>query len=235
MRVASISGGTDIVSCFALGNPWLPVRRGELQAPGLGMAVEVFNSQGQPVIGQTGELVCLEPFPSQPIGFWGDTTGEKYQEAYFSHFKNIWAQGDYAVKTPYGGLIILGRSDAVLNPGGVRIGTAEIYRQVEVLSEVVDCLAAGHKIRDDEEIWLFVVLREGINLNEGLVSKIKNQIKANTSPRHVPSRIIAVPDLPRTRSGKLAEIVVKKIINSEDVDNKSALANPESLEFFKTI
>lgn len=235
VRVASISGGTDIVSCFALGNPWLPVRRGELQAPGLGMAVEVFNSQGQPVIGQTGELVCLEPFPSQPIGFWGDTTGEKYQEAYFSHFKNIWAQGDYAVKTPYGGLIILGRSDAVLNPGGVRIGTAEIYRQVEVLSEVVDCLAAGHKIRDDEEIWLFVVLREGINLNEGLVSKIKNQIKANTSPRHVPSRIIAVPDLPRTRSGKLAEIAVKKIINSEDVDNKSALANPESLEFFKTI
>lgn len=231
--LASISGGTDIISCFALGTPVDPVRRGEIQGRGLGLAVSVFNDEGNPVTGEKGELVCAKPFPSQPLGFWNDPGNEKYHAAYFARFPNVWCHGDFAELTAHGGMVIYGRSDTVLNPGGVRIGTAEIYRQVERIPEVLESLAVGQSWRHDERIILFVQLKEGVLLSEGLIQKIKARIRENTTPRHVPARIIAVSDIPRTKNGKIAERAVHDLIHEKAVKNQEALANPESLEQFK--
>lgn len=233
MRISSISGGSDIISCFALGNPILPVYRGQLQCLGLGMAVQVFDEKGEALIGKTGELVCTSSFPSKPIYFWGDPRGEKYHQAYFAKYPNVWAHGDYAQLTQEGGLIIYGRSDATLNPGGIRIGTAEIYNQVEKIHDVLDCLAVAQNWEGSERIILFVVLADQVTLDETLKDKIKSTIRENTSAHHVPAKIIAVPDLPRTLNGKLAELAVKNIIHHEEVKNIDALINPEALEYFK--
>ncbi|USD36743.1 acetoacetate--CoA ligase [Ferrimonas sp. SCSIO 43195] len=231
--LSSISGGTDIVSCFALGNPIKPVYRGQLQSPGLGMKVEVYNEQGQPLQQQKGELVCTTPFVSMPIGFWGDDDGSNYHHAYFDRFDNVWAHGDYAETTAEGGLIIHGRSDAVLNPGGVRIGTAEIYRQVEKVDQVQESLAIGQQWQDDVRVVLFVVLKPGTRLTDALQQQIRTTIRANTTPRHVPAKIIQVQDLPKTLSGKLVELAVRKVVHGQAVTNTDALANPESLQQFK--
>jgi acetoacetyl-CoA synthetase len=233
VQLASISGGTDIVSCFALGNPLLPVYRGELQCRGLGMNVQVFDDNGHALQSQQGELVCTTPFPSMPLGFWNDADGSRYRAAYFERFPNVWTHGDYAVLTERGGVIILGRSDAVLNPGGVRIGTAEIYRQVEKLTEVVESLAVGQDWDNDVRVVLFVRLRPGIGLDPALEKKIRDVIRANTTPRHVPARIVAVPDIPRTISGKIVELAVRNVIHGRPVKNTDALANPEALEHFR--
>jgi acetoacetyl-CoA synthetase len=232
-QLASISGGTDIVSCFALGVPTLPVRRGEIQARGLGMAVEIFDENGRPVRGRQGELVCTAPFPSMPIGFWNDPDGARYRAAYFERFPGVWHHGDFAEITAAGGLVIHGRSDAVLNPGGVRIGTAEIYRQVESLPEVLESLAIGQEWRGDVRVVLFVRLREGTALDEALKKKIRDTIRRNTTPRHVPAKILAVPDIPRTKSGKIVELAVREIVHGRPVKNLEALANPEALEHFR--
>lgn len=232
--LSSISGGTDIISCFLLGNPIGPVWRGELQTRGLGLAVAVFDEEGNPVIGKKGELVCTKPFPSQPLGFWNDPNGEKYHAAYFARFPNVWHHGDFVELTPHEGMIIYGRSDTVLNPGGIRIGTAEIYRQVDQIEEVLECLAVGQAWQHDERIVLFVRLRDGIFLNETLCQKIKNQIRQNTTPRHVPAKILDVSDIPRTKNGKIAEQAVRNIINGEPVKNQEALANPEALDQFQS-
>ena len=235
LQLASISGGTDILSCFALGNPLLPVRRGELQCRGLGMAVEIWNDEGEAVTGEHGELVCTQPFPSAPVGFWNDPDGARYRAAYFERFDGVWAHGDFAELTESGGLIIHGRSDAVLNPGGVRIGTAEIYRQVEKLDEVLESIAIGQNWKDDVRVVLFVVLRDGIELDGALEQRIRQVIRVNTTPRHVPAKIIAVPEIPRTRSGKIVEIAVRSVVHGEPVQNTEALANPEALEHFRDI
>lgn len=240
----SISGGTDIISCFALGSPLLPVYRGQLQCPGLGMAVDVWDDNGKSIRGQLGEvkgeLVCTESFPCMPVGFWNDPDGEKYHNAYFAEFDNIWAHGDYAEVTPQGGLIIHGRSDAVLNPGGVRIGTAEIYRQVEKLDEVVEGLAIGQEWQDDVRVVLFVVLKEGIELDDGsdkngLTQKIRSQIRTHCTPRHVPAKVVQVPELPRTISGKIVELAVRNVVHGRPVKNTDALKNPEALNYFKDL
>lgn len=231
--LASISGGTDIISCFMLGNPISPVWRGELQTRGLGLAVAVYNEEGQPIVGEKGELVCTKPFPSQPLGFFNDTDGKKYHSAYFSRFPNVWHHGDFVALTPHDGMIIYGRSDTVLNPGGVRIGTAEIYRQVEQIPEVLESIAVGQAWHQDERIVLFVHLKEGTALNEILIQKIKNQIRKNATPRHVPAKIVEVTDIPRTKNGKLAEQAVRNLIHGEPVKNHEALANPESLDQFQ--
>lgn len=233
--LSSISGGTDIISCFALGNPILPVYRGELQSRGLGLAVAVWDEDGEPVVGEAGELVCTQAFPSMPIGFWGDEDGSRYRAAYFEHFPGIWTHGDWVEQTPRGGLIIHGRSDATLNPGGVRIGTAEIYRQVELLEEVLESLVIGQQHDDDVRVVLFVRLREGATLDDALEARIRHQIKRGASPHHVPRKIIAVPDLPRTISGKLTELAVRNVVHGRDVKNRDALANPEALEFFRDL
>jgi len=233
IQLASISGGTDIVSCFALGNPLLPVYRGELQCRGLGMKVEVWNDDGRPVIDEKGELVCTEPFPSMPTGFWNDADGSRYRAAYFERFPGIWHHGDYALLTPRGGLVILGRSDAVLNPGGVRIGTAEIYRQVEQLDEVLESVVVGQDVGNDVRVVLFVRLREGQVLDEALRDRIRRQIRANTTPRHVPAKIVQVPEIPRTISGKIVELAVRETIHGRPVKNTDALANPAALEHFR--
>lgn len=233
--LASISGGTDIISCFALGCPMLPVYRGELQCPGLGMAVEIFNDDGNPILEQKGELVCSQAFPSMPIYFWDDADGRKYHDAYFDQFDNIWAHGDYGEITAQGGVIIHGRSDAVLNPGGVRIGTAEIYRQVEAVEGVQESIVVGQNWQDDVRVILFVTLKPGVELTEELVTKIKQQIRANTTPRHVPAKVIQVADIPRTISGKIVELAVRKVIHNEVVKNKDALANPEALDLFANL
>ncbi|MCE1181039.1 MAG: acetoacetate--CoA ligase [Rhodocyclales bacterium] len=234
--LASISGGTDIVSCFVLGNPVLPVYRGEIQCRGLGMAVAVFNEAGQPVRAEKGELVCTRPFPSMPIGFWNDADGKKYHAAYFERFENIWWHGDFAELTEHDGLIIYGRSDATLNPGGVRIGTAEIYRQVEQLPEILEALVIGQDWppgrNDDVRIVLFVRLQEGLTLDQPLIERIKQQIRDNTTPRHVPARVVQVQDIPRTKSGKIVELAVRNIVHAQPVKNVEALANPEALEYF---
>ncbi|MCC5873791.1 MAG: acetoacetate--CoA ligase, partial [Gammaproteobacteria bacterium] len=232
LQLASISGGTDIVSCFALGSPLLPVRRGELQCRGLGMAVDVFDEQGQPVRQTKGELVCTRPFPSMPVGFWNDPDGTKYRAAYFERFPGIWCHGDFAELTQHDGLIIHGRSDATLNPGGVRIGTAEIYRQVEKVDEVIDCLAIGQDFRGDVRVLLFVVLREGVDFDDGLIRRIREVIRANATPRHVPAKILAVTDLPRTVSNKISEIAVRDVVHGRPVANTEALLNPEALAEF---
>jgi acetoacetyl-CoA synthetase len=235
LQLSSISGGTDIISCFVLGNPLLPVRRGELQCKGLGMAVEIRDDDGRPVVGRRGELVCTRPFPSAPVGFWNDPDGSRYRSAYFERFPGVWAHGDFAEETAEGGFVIHGRSDAVLNPGGVRIGTAEIYRQVEKLDEVLESLAIGQQWEDDVRVVLFVVLRPGVALDEGLVSRIRDVIRRNTTPRHVPAKIIAVPELPRTRSGKIVEIAVRSVVHGEPVRNTEALANPSALAYFRDL
>jgi len=232
MCLSSISGGTDIISCFALGNPVLPVYRGELQCRGLGMKVEVWNDYGKPVRQEKGELVCTAPFPSMPIGFWNDPEGEKYHSAYFDRFPNVWCHGDYVELTAQDGIIIYGRSDAVLNPGGVRIGTAEIYRQVEQLDEVVESLVIGQEWEGDVRVVLFVRLREGLDLDETLIDRIRKQIRANTTPRHVPARVVQVTDIPRTKSGKIVELAVREVVHGRPVKNKEALANPEALDQF---
>ncbi|MDO8697747.1 MAG: acetoacetate--CoA ligase, partial [Pseudomonas sp.] len=233
--LSSISGGTDIVSCFALGNPVLPVWRGELQCKGLGMDVQVWNDAGQPVLGEKGELVCSRHFPSMPVGFWNDSDGSKFQAAYFETFPGIWAHGDYAEITAHGGLLIHGRSDAVLNPGGVRIGTAEIYRQVEKVEAVLESIAIGQQWDDDVRVVLFVRLREGIELTDALQAEIRQVIRANTTPRHVPAKIIAVADIPRTISGKIVELAVRNVVHGRPVKNTDALANPQALALFRDL
>ena len=233
VHLASISGGTDIVGCFALGNPAAPVWRGEIQTRGLGMAVDVFDEHGRPLRGAKGELVCTRPFPSMPVGFWNDPGGRKYHEAYFAVYPGIWRHGDFAELTQHDGLIIYGRSDATLNPGGVRIGTAEIYRQVERIEAVVESLVVGQRIGADERIVLFVRLREGVTLDDALRETIKRRIRETTSPRHVPARIVQVAEIPRTKSGKIVELAVRDVIHGRDVKNREALANPEALEFFR--
>ncbi|MBI3149010.1 MAG: acetoacetate--CoA ligase [Betaproteobacteria bacterium] len=231
--LSSISGGTDIISCFALGCPTLPVRRGELQCRGLGMKVEVFDDEGRPIRGEKGELVCTAPFPSMPIGFWNDPDGAKYQAAYFDRFPNVWCHGDYVELTAHDGMIIYGRSDAVLNPGGVRIGTAEIYRQVEQLDEVVESLVIGQDWDLDVRVVLFVRLKEDLTLDDPLVARIKQQIRQNTTPRHVPAKVVQVGDIPRTKSGKIVELAVRNVVHGRPVKNLEALANPEALEQFR--
>jgi acetoacetyl-CoA synthetase len=231
--LSSISGGTDIVSCFVLGNPIGPVWRGEIQAKGLGMAVEVFDEQGNSVRDQKGELVCTRPFPSMPVGFWNDPGGAKYRAAYFEKYPNVWRHGDWCEITPNGGIVIYGRSDAVLNPGGVRIGTAEIYRQVEQLEEVVESLVIGQDWRSDVRVVLFVKLREGLELDEALVNRIKRRIRDSTTPRHVPAKVLQVADIPRTKSGKIVELAVRDTVHGRPVKNLEALANPGALEYFR--
>ena len=233
--LSSISGGTDIVSCFVLGSPWLPVWRGEIQTRGFGLKVEVYGEEGKPLIGEKGELVCSAPFPSMPIGFWNDPDGKKYFDAYFAKFPNVWCHGDYMELTPRGTLVIYGRSDAVLNPGGVRIGTAEIYRQVEQLSDVVESLVIGQDWDNDVRVVLFVRLRDGLALDDGLTKRIKQQIKANTTARHVPAKVIQVADIPRTKSGKIVELAVRNVVHGLPIKNKEALANPEALDLYKDL
>ncbi|RQW29152.1 acetoacetate--CoA ligase [Rhodobacteraceae bacterium CH30] len=235
INLASISGGTDIVSCFALGNACLPVWAGELQCRGLGMAVDVLDEAGKSLRGQKGELVCRQPFPSMPVGFWNDPQGKRYHQAYFGRFAGLWAHGDYAEITAHDGLIIYGRSDAVLNPGGVRIGTAEIYRQVEAIPEVLESLAVGQRWQGDERVVLFVRLQAAATLDSPLVERIRRQIRDGASPRHVPARIIAVADIPRTQSGKIVELAVRNIIHGEPVNNVSALANPDALALYRDL
>ncbi len=233
VQLASISGGTDIISCFVLGNPVAPVWRGEIQCRGLGMAVGVLDEAGRPVRKTKGELVCLKPFPSMPIGFWNDPDGKKYRAAYFEKYPNVWCHGDFMEETAHGGYIIYGRSDATLNPGGVRIGTAEIYRQVEKLHEVLESLVIGQDWEKDTRVVLFVKLREGLTLDGALAKRIKDVIRENTTPRHVPAKILQVGDIPRTKSNKIVELAVRNIVHGEPVKNVEALANPEALEYFR--
>jgi acetoacetyl-CoA synthetase len=233
--LASISGGTDIISCFVLGCPILPVYRGEIQCPGLAMSVEVFDDNSEPLASGKGELVCTAAFPSMPVRFWNDPGQHHYRAAYFEKFPGVWCHGDYVSWTEHGGMIIYGRSDAVLNPGGVRIGTAEIYRQMEPLAEVQESLVVGQQCRGDCRIIMFVVLRRGLQLSDPLKDKIKQHIKKNTSPRHVPASIFQVTDIPRTKSGKIVEIAVRDIFNGLPVTNRHVLANPESLKQYEEL
>ena len=237
VHLCNISGGTEIISCFAIGNPTEPVWRDELQAPGLGMAVQVFDPRGAPLVGTAGELVCTKPFPSMPMAFWNDTDGAKYRAAYFERYPGAWRHGDWAQVTEHGGLIIHGRSDATLNPGGVRIGTAEIYRQVDELPEVLESLAIGQRIGSpagaDERIVLFVRLRDGLALDEALRERIRRCIRENASPHHVPRRIVQVADIPRTISGKISELAVRAVVHGLPVENREALANPQALELYR--
>ena len=233
LQLSSISGGTDIISCFMLGNPVLPVHSGEIQSRGLGMKVEAFNDQGKPVIDEKGELVCTAPFPSMPVSFWNDSNGVKYKSAYFEYYPGIWRHGDFIKITKNNGIIVYGRSDATLNPGGIRIGTAEIYRIVEGMEEIEDSLVIGQKWENDVRIILFIVLRNTSNLNSGLITKIKSNIKELATPRHVPFKIFQIDEVPRTISGKKVELAVTKLIHGESINNKDALINPNSLKQFE--
>ena len=233
--LSSISGGTDIVSCFVLGCPILPVHRGECQCRGLGMAVEVFDANGRSVTDEKGELVCRAPFPSQPPFFWGDDSGEKYHNAYFATYENIWHHGDFVSLTPQGGVVIYGRSDATLNPAGVRIGTAEIYRYVEQLDEIVEAIIIGQQYQSDTRLVLFVVLRPGLSLSDELAGNIRKTLREKCSPRHVPEKILAVPEIPRTKSGKIVELAVRDVVHGQPVQNIGALANPETLHYFENL
>ena len=235
IHLASISGGTDIVSCFVLGIPSKPVWRGEIQGPGLGMAMDVWDDAGTALPSGKGELVCTRPFTAMPIGFWNDPGAEKYHAAYFERFPNVWCHGDFAEWTEHGGMIIHGRSDATLNPGGVRIGTAEIYAQVERIPEVLEALAIGQDWQGDVRIVLFVRLRDGVVLDDALVAAIRQAIRTGASPRHVPAKIIAVSDIPRTKSGKIVELAVRDIVHGRPVKNREALANPEALDLFRDL
>ena len=232
LHLASISGGTDICGCFVGGNPLSPVWRGEIQGAMLGMAVDVYDDEAKPVRQEKGELVCTRPFPSMPVMFWNDEGAEKYHNAYFARFDNIWCHGDFAEWTQHGGMIIHGRSDATLNPGGVRIGTAEIYNQVEQMEEVVEALCIGQDWEDDVRVVLFVRLASGVTLTDDLTKAIKNRIRVGASPRHVPAKVIAVTDIPRTKSGKIVELAVRDVVHGRPVKNKEALANPEALDLF---
>ena len=233
--LGSISGGTDIVSCFMLSCPVRPVYRGQLQGAGLGLAVDIFDEEGKPVQEQKGELVCTKPFPAMPIGFWDDPDQKRYRSAYFERFDGVWTHGDYAERTAQDGFIIHGRSDAVLNPGGVRIGTAEIYRQVETFEEILEALAIGQEKNNDVRVVLFVVMKEQQELTDDLKDQLRKRIKQNTTPRHVPDLIVSVAALPRTLSGKIVELAVRAVVHNLSVKNKEALANPEALEYFKDI
>ncbi|MEO5321838.1 acetoacetate--CoA ligase [Mesorhizobium sp. CC13] len=235
VHLASISGGTDIVSCFVLGVPTEPVWTGEIQGAGLGMAVDVWDDAGRPVRGEKGELVCTRAFPSMPVGFWNDAGGEKYHAAYFDRFDNVWCHGDFAEWTAHGGLVIHGRSDATLNPGGVRIGTAEIYNQVEQLPEILEALCIGQDWDGDVRVVLFVRLAPGVALDADLEKRIRTKIRTGASPRHVPAKIVAVSDIPRTKSGKITELAVRDIVHGRPVKNKEALANPEALELYRDV
>jgi acetoacetyl-CoA synthetase len=235
LQLASISGGTDIVSCFVLGNPAGPVYPGEIQMRGLGMAVDIMNDQGRPVRGEKGELVCTRPFPSMPVSFWNDPEGSRYRKSYFDRFPGIWCHGDYAELTEHDGIIIHGRSDAVLNPGGVRIGTAEIYRQVEQIPEVLESICVGQDWQDDVRVVLFVRLKERATLDRDLEDRIKRQIREHCTPRHVPARIVQVADIPRTLSGKITELAVRDVVHGRAVNNTEALANPEALDLYRNL
>ncbi len=235
VHLASISGGTDIVSCFVLGDPTSPVWRGEIQAAGLGMAVDVWSEDGKPVREQKGELVCTRPFPCMPVMFWNDPEGKKYHAAYFERFPNVWCHGDFAEWTRHGGLIIHGRSDATLNPGGVRIGTAEIYAQVEQIPEITEALAIGQDWDNDVRVVLFVRCREGVTLDDSLRDAIRKKIRTGATPRHVPAKIVQVADIPRTKSGKITELAVRDVVHGRPVKNTEALANPEALALYKDI
>ena len=235
IHLASISGGTDICGCFVGGNPLDSVWRGEIQGPMLGMAMDVFDDNGHPVKQEKGELVCTRPFPSMPVMFWNDADGQKYHNAYFARFDNIWCHGDFAEITTHGGLIIHGRSDATLNPGGVRIGTAEIYAQVERIPEVLEALAIGQDWDNDVRVVLFVRLAPGATLDDKLIALIKKQVRDGASPRHVPAVIVAVRDIPRTKSGKITELAVREIVHGREVKNQEALANPEALDLFRNL
>jgi acetoacetyl-CoA synthetase len=235
VHLASISGGTDIIGCFVLGDPTGPVWKGEIQAPALGMAVDVWSEEGHPLREQKGELVCTRPFPSMPVMFWNDPDGAKYRGAYFARFPGVWHHGDFAEWTRHGGMIIHGRSDATLNPGGVRIGTAEIYAQVEQIPEVTEALCIGQEWENDVRIVLFVRLKDGVVLDEALKERIRNQVRTGASPRHVPAKIIQVADIPRTRSGKITELAVRDVVHGRPVKNTEALANPEALALFKDL
>lgn len=235
VHLASISGGTDIVSCFVLGVPILPVWSGEIQGAGLGMAVDVWDDDQKPIRREKGELVCAKAFPAMPVGFWNDPDGAKYRAAYFERFDNVWCHGDFAEWTEHDGIIIHGRSDATLNPGGVRIGTAEIYNQVEQLDEVVEAICIGQTWDDDVRVVLFVRLAAGVSLDEPLIARIRTKIRTGASPRHVPAKIIAVADIPRTKSGKITELAVRDVVHGREVKNKEALANPQALDLFANL
>jgi len=235
VHLASVSGGTDIVSCFVLGVPIEPVWTGEIQGPGLGLAVDVWDDDGKPVRQEKGELVCAKAFPAMPIGFWNDPEGKKYKAAYFERFDNVWCHGDFAEWTAHGGLIIHGRSDATLNPGGVRIGTAEIYNQVEQMPEILEALCIGQDFDNDVRVVLFVRLAAGVQLDADLEKRIRSKIRTGASPRHVPAKIVAVSDIPRTKSGKITELAVRDVVHGRAIKNKEALANPEALELFKNL
>lgn len=235
VHLASISGGTDIVSCFVLGNPISPVYRGEIQGAGLGMAVNVFDDDGKPTKGNSGELVCTKPFPCMPVCFWNDDDGSRYKASYFERFDNIWCHGDWVEKTAHNGIIIHGRSDATLNPGGVRIGTAEIYRQVEQVEGIQESIAVGQDWQGDVRVILFVILKSGWELDSTMISEIKSKIRSGASPRHVPAKVIAVTDIPRTKSGKITELAVRDMIMERPIKNKEALANPEALDLYKNL
>ena len=235
VHLASIAGGTDIVGCFMLGDPTGAVWRGEIQARGLGLAVDVFDDNGNPLQGEKGELVCTKPFPSMPVGFGNDPDGSRYHAAYFERYPNIWHHGDYVAITEHGGVVIYGRSDSTLNPGGVRIGTAEIYRQVEVFDAVVESIVIGQEWDNDVRVVLFVILRKGTVLDDDLIGRIKSRIRINCTPRHVPARIVQVTDIPRTKSGKITELAVRDTVHGKAVKNKEALANPEALELFRDL
>jgi acetoacetyl-CoA synthetase len=233
--LSSISGGTDIASCFALGSPILPVYRGEIQCRGLGMAIEVFDDDGNSLKNEKGELVCTQTFPCQPVYFWGDADGQKYHNAYFARFDNVWHHGDYVRLTEHNGIVIYGRSDATLNPGGVRIGTAEIYRHVEQVEEVVESIVIGQDWDDDVRVVLFVVLQPGLNLDDALQGKIRKTVRVKCSPRHVPAKIIQVAEIPRTKSGKIVELAVRDVVHNRTVKNVHSLANPEALELYRDL
>ena len=233
VHLASISGGTDLCGCFVVGDPTRPVWAGEIQGPALGMAVDVFDDNGAPLPSGRGELVCTRPFPSQPLGFWGDADGTRYRASYYERFPDTWAHGDFATWTEHGGVIILGRSDATLNAAGVRIGTAEIYRVVERFDEIQEAIAVGQEWDGDTRVVLFVRTTAGHDLDDDLRDRIRRQLRADCSPRHVPAVIVAVDDIPRTRSGKLTELAVADILNGREVRNREALANPDALEQFR--
>jgi acetoacetyl-CoA synthetase len=233
--LASVSGGTDIASCFVISCPLLPVYRGEIQCRGLGMAVEVYDDDGNPVTNEKGELVCTQTFPSQPVYFWADASGEKYHNAYFARFNNVWHHGDYVMLTDHNGIIVYGRSDATLNPGGVRIGTAEIYRHVEQLDEVVESIVIGQQWEDDVRVVLFVVLQPGIDLDDTLQDRIRRTVREKCTPRHVPAKIVQVSEIPRTKSGKIVELAVREVVHDRPVKNVHSLANPEALELYRNL
>lgn len=235
VHLASISGGTDIVSCFMLGNPISPVYRGEIQGPGLGMDIDIFDDEGRSIQEQSGELVCKSAFPCMPVSFWNDEDGARYKGAYFESYDNVWTHGDWVEKTQHNGFVMHGRSDATLNPGGVRIGTAEIYRQVEKIEAVTDCVAIGQDWDGDVRVVLFVIMKKGWELDENLIKEIKTQIRKGASPRHVPAKVIAVSDIPRTKSGKITEIAVRDVVMGRKIKNVEALANPEALDVYKDI